>query len=349
MQNETGQSQNDRAGNALVKPLRIGTFEAPFNVFQAPMSGVTDLPFRTMVRRFGAGLIFSEMIASRPMLEQFRRDPSTRPDFSAEGPVAAQLAGCEPDMIAEAAKINEQAGANLIDLNFGCPVKKVVNNLAGSALMRDEPLAVKIMEAAVRAVRIPVTVKMRLGWDEHSLNAPTLARMAEDCGIKMVTVHGRTRNQLYNGSADWDAVRTVREAIKIPLIVNGDILTTADALRAMDRSGADGVMIGRASYGAPWIVSHIAQGLSSGRQPAAPEPEFIRAVLLDHYNLLLSYHGAHLGMVIARKHIGWYCADLPGSDDISAQVNTLTDSESVIAVLNRYFDDLREERVVRAV
>ena len=298
------------------------------------MSGVTDLPFRRMVKRYGAGLVFSEMIASRPMLEEYRRNPSAADNNHAdEFPMAVQLAGCEPEMVAEAAKIHAGRGAAIIDINFGCPVKKVVNNFAGSALMKDEVLAGKIMEATVKAVDIPVTVKMRLGWDENSLNAPKLARIAQDCGMKMVTVHGRTRSQLYNGTADWRAIRAVKEAVDIPVIANGDILSAADAGEALAQSGADGVMIGRGSYGKPWIIRQIIDGENASEPTLSEKHDLI----LEHYEAMLRHYGERQGVSIARKHIGWYCKDMAGSDELRGEINAMNDPAMVRDRLSRFF------------
>ena len=315
----------------------IGPVQIDDPVFLAPMSGVTDLPFRRLVKKFGAGLVFSEMIASRPMIEECRTSLKNSTNYAEEFPMAVQLAGCEPDIMAEAARLNVERGATIIDINFGCPVKKVVTNFAGSALMRDVPLAEKIMQETVKAVSVPVTVKMRLGWDENSRNAPHLAKLAEDAGVKMITVHGRTRNQLYNGTADWDAVREVKESVKIPVIVNGDILTPQDAKNALDISGADGVMIGRGAYGKPWIVQQTIEYLRDGKIPQAPSPSEIYAVLLEHYDALLTYYGTHQAVQIARKHIAWYCEDLSGSDQLRAQINQLKEPEAVKACLLAYF------------
>lgn len=303
--------------------------DLPFTtpVFLAPMSGVTDLPMRRLVKRYGAGMVFSEMIASRMMVDEMRHEQRHTTNYHDEFPLAAQIAGCEPDIMAEAAQLNESRGAAMIDINFGCPVKKVVNAMAGSALMRDVPLATNIMKAVVNAVKIPVSVKMRLGWDDTSINAPDLARIAEDIGVKMITVHGRTRCQLYNGTANWDAVRAVKEAVKIPIIINGDIRSTDDAHVAQTKSGADGVMIGRGANGKPWALGQIINGT-----PPPPRTE-IKSVMIEHYDMLLSHYGTHQGMKIARKHIGWYVQDWDNADDIRRQINTENDASKIIKVL----------------
>jgi len=318
----------------------IGHIPVADPVFLAPMSGVTDLPFRRMVKSFGAGLVFSEMIASRSVIEEWKSNVKIRVDYAEEFPMAVQIAGCEPEIMAEAAKINVDLGAAIIDINFGCPVKKIVTSYAGSALMRDEDLATRIMAAVVEAVDVPVTVKMRLGWDEHSLNAPALARAAENVGIKMVTVHGRTRNQLYNGTADWHAVRRVRAATRLPLVVNGDILSPADAQRAMAAAGADGVMIGRGCYGRPWLLRETAAFLKGGTAPPPPTPAEMLAVIEKHYEDMLVYYGPRQGVQIARKHLGWYLQNLPGGAALRPEINRLDDGEAVLETLRRFFATL---------
>ncbi len=300
------------------------------------MSGVTDLPFRRLVRSFGVGLVVSEMIASRAMIIQTKQS-MRKCAFDKEDIAVVQLAGCDPQIVSEAAKMNEDMGANIIDLNFGCPVKKVVGGNAGSALMKDEKLAAQILEAAVKAVKIPVTLKMRMGWDHNNLNAPKLAKIAEDLGIKMITIHGRTRCQLYNGKADWEFISQVKDAVKIPIIANGDIKTLEDAKKALQLSKADGIMIGRGCYGKPWLIRQMLDYFNKGEFTAEPSNQEKFTIIKQHYSEIIDHYGEEVGIRMARKHLGWYSSGLYNSTDFRARVNQLKKAEDVLAELEEFF------------
>src|SRR5881628_438172 len=276
-----------------LKPIQIGPVRIDSPVILAPMTGVTDMPFRRVVKRFGAGLTVSEMIASQAMIRETRQSLQKSLWDPIEEPVSVQLAGCEPDVMAEAAKLNEQRGAAIIDINMGCPVRKVVNGDAGSALMRDLPLAARLIDATVKAVKVPVTLKMRMGWDHMSLNAPELARIAQDLGIQTITVHGRTRCQMYKGDADWAFVRAVKDAVSVPVIVNGDICSVADAREALRQSGADGVMIGRGAYGRPWLIAQVMAELGGGGHRPDPSLDEQLETMLEQYDEMLRLYGTH--------------------------------------------------------
>lgn len=326
-------------------PLRIGAVSAPNRVFLAPMSGITDTPFRRLAERLGAGLVVSEMTACAG-LATGQREARVRSEGRGVGINVVQLAGCEAHWMAEGAKIVEAQGAQIIDINMGCPSKQVTNGASGSALMRDLDHALTLIEATVGAVKVPVTLKMRLGWDHASINAPALARRAQDAGVQMITVHGRTRCQFYTGAADWSAVRAVKDAITIPLTVNGDIRSFDDAAAALKNSGADAVMVGRAAQGRPWFPGQMAQYLATGKRATAPHL-FEQFTLIDTlYQEMIDHHGASIGRRHARKHLGWAldaAAESAGiSDDLlkhhRSRVLTAEDPARARTLLTAAFD-----------
>nr|WP_281261777.1 tRNA dihydrouridine synthase DusB [Breoghania corrubedonensis] len=313
--------------------------------FLAPMSGVSDLPFRRIAARYGAGLVVSEMVASDALVGG---DGETVLRSVGEGifPHVVQLAGREARWMAEGARMAEAAGADIIDINMGCPAKRVTTGYSGSALMRDLDHAMTLVEATVSAASVPVTLKMRLGWDEKTINAAELARRAEDAGIALVTVHGRTRCQFYKGQADWDAIRAVRDAVSIPLVANGDCGSADDAREMMRRSGADAVMVGRASYGRPWLAGQIGAELNGEDVPEQPRGVALADLVTGHYEALLEHYGVHIGLRAARKHLGWYL-DAAGIECPGANRRILMTAEDPAVVL-RLVEEIFRDGDVRS-
>jgi len=320
--------------------MRIGPHLIDPPVVLAPMAGVTDKPFRLLCKRLGAGLAVSEMTTSDPRLWKTRKSQARMDHRGEPEPISVQIAGTDPQTLAEAARFNVDHGAQIIDINMGCPAKKVCNAWAGSALMRDEALVARILAAVVAAVSVPVTLKMRTGWNPDNRNAPRIARIAEDCGIAALAIHGRTRDQQYTGAAEYDTIAQIKAQIRIPLMVNGDIDCPAKALHVLRHTGADAVMIGRAAQGRPWIFREIAHTLRTGEALAPPSLEEIRAILLAHLDHLHDFYGEPQGVRIARKHLGWYARDRPENAAFRAVVNAAESSVAQRLLTADYFDRL---------
>ena len=315
--------------------MYLGRIKLDNNVMLAPMSGVSDLPFRKIVKKFSPALVFSEMIASRALIR--RNEKSLQMAKKNTGEVLAiQIAGCDPEIMSHAAKICESEGADLIDINMGCPVKKVINGYAGSALMKNLPLALSIIESVVNSVKIPVTLKMRTGWDDNSRNAPELAKLAEELGIVMITVHGRTRCQMFRGKSDWSFIKKVKENVKIPVIANGDILNSRDSEKILSKSSADGIMIGRGSYGNPWIFKETINSLN-GKKFKKPSIQEIREIILEHLDLNLSHYDKNIGIKNFRKHLGWYSRSLKNSNAFRQNINVMIDNKEIKSCIVDFF------------
>ncbi|QWD10604.1 tRNA dihydrouridine synthase DusB [Polynucleobacter paneuropaeus] len=326
--------------------MKIGPYQLANQLFVAPMAGVTDRPFRQLCKKLGAGYAVSEMIASNALLwksEKTQRRANHQGEFK---PIAVQIAGADPAMMADAAKLNVDNGAQIIDINMGCPAKKVCNVAAGSALLRDEPLVQKIIEAVVQAVGIgpnavPVTLKIRTGWDRENKNALAVAKLAEQSGISMLTVHGRTRADLYHGAAEYETIQAVKSSVRIPVVANGDITTPEKAAQVLKLTGADAIMIGRAAQGRPWIFREIAHYLVTGDTLPTPEIDEIQNImnehLLDHY----AFYGEYTGLRTARKHIGWYCKGLRNSHHFRQRMNTADDCKTQLQIVNDFFDEMK--------
>ena len=315
--------------------MKIGKLKLKKSVFLAPMSGISDYPYREIVKKFNPGLVFSEMIASRALIEKNRKTLKMIKKDSNDL-YAIQIAGCDPKVMGEAAKMCEDFGADIVDINMGCPVKKVVNGYAGSALMKDELLAMSIIESVVNSVNTPVTLKMRKGWDEKNLNAPKLAVMAEMAGVKLITIHGRTRCQMFRGKSDWEFIKNVKEAVKIPVIVNGDITNISEFKKAQSLSSADGVMIGRGSYGRPWIFKEISENFSKNKNFKISN-SLKKDIILEHFSNSLNHYGEEVGIKSFRKHLGWYSKSLENSNEFRFKINNCLERSQVKSLIKNFF------------
>jgi len=325
--------------------VAIGPYSLPNNLVLAPMAGVTDRPFRLLCRRLGAGLAVSEMVTADKRLWHTRKSRLRLDHRDEPEPRSVQIAGGDPEMLAEAARVNAAQGAQIIDINMGCPAKKVCNKAAGSALMKDERLVQEILHAVVAAVDVPVTLKMRTGWDPAHRNAPVLARMAEDAGIQALSVHGRTRACAYRGEAEYDTIARVRETVNIPVFANGDIDSPEKARQVLTHTGADGLLIGRAAQGSPWIFRGIAHYLATGETLSAPPLEEVLSILLEHVRALHDFYGEFMGARIARKHVGWYLQAHDRDGQFRKTFNQLEAPDAQLDSIQSYFAGLRKEEV----
>ena len=314
----------------------IGNIKIDSDLLLAPMSGVSDYPYREIVKKFKPALVFSEMIASRALVENNKKTQKMIKKDSGEL-YAIQIAGCDPKIMSEAAKLCENSGADIVDINMGCPVKKVVNGFAGSALMKDENLASSIISSVVKSIKIPVTLKMRKGWDDNNLNAPKLAQIAENEGIKMLTIHGRTRNQMFKGKADWDFIKNVKDSVKIPVVVNGDINEIDDYYESKKQSNGDAVMIGRGSYGRPWIFEEIKHHKRNIKKQFDILQNDKKTIILEHFSLALEHYGIDIGLKSFRKHLGWYSRSLKSSNEFRFKINNCTDHIQVERYIKDFF------------
>ncbi|WP_339664744.1 tRNA dihydrouridine synthase DusB [uncultured Pseudomonas sp.] len=322
--------------------LSIGPYQLPNPVILAPMAGVTDQPFRQLCRKLGAGMVVSEMVTSDSRLWSSRKSQLRLNHTGEPEPRSVQIAGGDAQMMADAARMNQDFGAQIIDINMGCPAKKVCNKAAGSALLRDEALVAEILEAVVAAVQVPVTLKIRTGWDQTNRNGVNIARIAEASGIQALAVHGRTRSELYTGHAEYDTIAAIKQAISIPVIANGDITTPQKARDVLQQTGADAVMIGRAAQGRPWIFREIDHFLRTGTHLPAPDLALQQSILSEHLAALHQFYGAEHGARIARKHVGWYLQTLPGASEFRRSFNALTCADQQHHAINQYFSRLLE-------
>ncbi len=318
--------------------MRIGPYKLKNNLFLAPMAGVTDRPFRSLCRRLGAGMAASEMVSSNSLLWGSEKTKRRADHAGEEEPRAVQIVGSDPTLMAQAARYNAEGGAQIIDINMGCPAKKICNVYAGSALMQNEKLVAEILQAVVNSVNVPVTLKIRTGWDRANKNGAAIARIAEDCGIQVLAVHGRTRADAFQGEAEYDTIAAIKAAVKIPVIANGDINTPEKAAFVLHRTGVDGLMIGRAAQGNPWIFREIGHFLETGEKIAAPPVTEVRDTLLSHLDNLHAFYGEYSGVRMARKHISWYSKGLRDGAAFRHRINQVESREAQVAMVRDFFD-----------